>query len=333
MVAPLEAAPVESVGLAEPVGYPVGVFTEVTTITAEEADRPNEAVFLSESELVADETAPAVNGVERVVSAREPKVEIVDGRIMRLVTFFDGDPKYAALTEQIVAGRREQYVNHGLLKPEAPKEDGIRGDNVEVLAVVDPEVDGPAASLRVAHAGHDYTKLPSFGKFVEADAFAGGDGAARIDEIAQGRPVAEIAALWKDPNYSPQAKVALYKEAIQRAIERDELLFLGIVTPEFRGLQRAYGEGLTQVIGEPIAVKGEDAVESVRIRPVIVDPRKAYDCLLDQLDQARASGDRITAYAKEVMFWYVLDGFDWRQHLPQSTVDRIESLPNARIQR
>lgn len=65
MVAPLEAAPVESVGLAEPVGYPVGVLTpEVTTITAAETDRPNEAVFLSPGNLA---LAPLIEVDEELV--------------------------------------------------------------------------------------------------------------------------------------------------------------------------------------------------------------------------------------------------------------------------
>lgn len=228
------------------------------------------------------------------------------GERLLLMSFWDnGDPDYEDLTAQIVAGRLTEYQNHDLLGKDATPDD-IRGPHVEMMALVNEE-GRVVASLRKVHAtGATLIMLPSYRKFVKEGAFDP-EGLALLREHANpDREVVEIAALWKSSEhaadgtirYDAEAKVALYRAAMQDSLargegvdERSELWFMGIVQAEYAGLIKTYGRHVVHTLGRAISVQGENANEKVRLRPVMVDSGTFYADMATEIAEARAAGD------------------------------------------
>lgn len=246
----------------------------------------------------------------------------VDGETLQLVSYYDDDPRHEPLTLRIIEGLRDHFVEKKLLKPSA-EPDNVRGPNVQFMALVTPETGVPVASLRLIHAPDgDVYKLPSFRKFAEANAF---DPAALTEfrQIAAGRPVLEIARLWKDDAYSTRAKILLYRAALQQAYLDYSMWFMGIVPSEYRGITSIYGDQVVRIMGKPIPVAEEHAMQSIRLRPVFLNPRLFYFDLLDQAEDAFARGDEQTALIRMGAFWDFLRGLNLA-NLDAPTRKRLE---------
>jgi hypothetical protein len=267
-----------------------------------------------------------VEAAETVDSADE-YVYLGDGHRLKLVSYFHGDEAHAELTEKVIDGRKREFESHGLLKSGA-KRDEILGSNVEIIALVDPETNEPIASLRKVHApDNDKRQLPSYKKFAEAGTLSD-DGLALFDSLAEGKNVVEIAALWKDDSFGTDVKMALYKKALHDSIARNELWFLGVVTPEYVSLKRMYGDSLIHTVGDPTPVKEDDAVSTVRIRPVVVDPTTIYEGFIDEINAAKETGDDATRFLREQMLWHYLSGLNWKL-LDPATRATIEGYLNV----
>jgi hypothetical protein len=254
----------------------------------------------------------------------ERSVRISDGRILRFVSYFD-TPQHEHITAGIDAGQRNEYVRNGVWKPDAEGHP-IRGGNVQILALLDPESNIPVAALRKVHA-HTWSEvegLPSFIKFQE-EAALHPDGLALFRDLAQGRPTVEIAGLWKSSGYASDAKVALYRLAIQESMDKGELWFLGVVAPEYKGLRDAYGDRVIRTIGHAITVNDGDATSKTRLRPVVVDPETLYADLLDDAESSAALGDTTTSLVRQQMLWEFLRGRDWST-LNDRVVSRLKEL-------
>lgn len=256
---------------------------------------------------------PAKPEVEQISAQSAPDREIIDanGNRLRIVSFYDmGDPAYAALTEKVVAGRLREYQSHGLLEPDA-KRDDIRGPHVEFMAVLNEEGE-VVASLRKIHAtGINLSALPSFQKFIGENALDPEGSATLFDHAEPNRAVVEIAGLWKNDDYDTGVKIELYKAAMQDSIARDELWFMGIVQAEYAGLLRSYGKHVVHTLGHQVEVKGEGATSGVRLRPVMVEPRTFYDDLAAEMRDASAAGDRITLATRGALLGEFLMGMRW----------------------
>jgi hypothetical protein len=262
----------------------------------------NDRVDLSE-EHVAEQTWEDAETVSSKV------VEVIVGeKKLNLVSFFDGDPDYAELSDTIVQKRQQEYKRARLLQPSAKAGDDIRGDNVEIYALIDPESGEPVASLRKVHASElgAVDELPSYKKFQEAGTLDP-SGDTLLRDRAADRPVVEIAALWKDTAYDSEATLLLYRRALHDSIEKGEVWFMGVVSKLHRNLTRTFGDQVVRTIGAPTPVTGEDAQEQVRINPTIVDPLTFFDDLLFEVNKAKASGDQQAMYDKDALWWYFAD--------------------------
>lgn len=269
----------------------------------------------------------AVDGLRHIMTPDHEKIAW-HGNLL-FVNYMDGNPRYSGLTRQIVESRQRRYKEEGLLLQSAASQDGIRGPNVEMLAHVDPTSGVAVDSLRKVHGTLDASSegLPSYIKFISQGKFSV-EGLAFLHERAEGRPVAEIAALWKNPEYAADTKFALYRQALQDAAARRELLFMGVVGPEYAAIRRAWGDRVVHRLGDPASIEGEDAAESVRIYPVVIDPLSFFDELIEERNVACKAGDSGKQYLREVMLWYFLDGLD-RNILDHTTNERVEELQSV----
>ncbi len=272
---------------------------------------------------------PGVMADAVLFEARDQEVAVSNGRRLQYVTYFDGTPERKALTDTITTGRQRRYKEEHLLKSEAKDQDNIRGDNVEFVALLESDTEDPAINFRKVHAFgvEGLTKMPSYRKCAESGSFSS-DGLALLCSRTANRPVVEIAGLWKSTNYDTDAKLALYRLALQDSVRKGELWFMGTVATERAALQRAYGSAI-HILGEPTLVKGEDAERGVTITPMLVDPETFYDDLIDDIETARMMGDYSTADSREMMLWEFLRGLEWQRYLRRETVQRITAmLPN-----
>lgn len=307
------------------------VFIDRSPLALDEIQEEQDAELFGNPELVehepSDDTVLARNGLELVLADRKREIiTVAGGKQLEIVTYVDGDPSYDELSSYIVGRRQERYKEEGLLKLAAKREDDIRGDNVEIIAVVDPETGLPVASMRKVHVIEPMgvEDLPSYQKFTEAGAFTP-DGLRLLKDKAANKHVVEIAALWKDRDFGADLKIALYAKAFRDSLVRDEVWFMGVVTPEYNALLRSYGDRVVHTVGIPTPVKGEDAVESVRINAVVIDPTTYFNDMLDQIQDAKAAGDDTTRFFREVMLWHFLDGVDRRQ-LDDTTLRRLAEV-------
>jgi len=251
-------------------------------------------------------------------------VDCADGeqRTLQLISYFDDDPVHEPMTNRIRQGLRTKFIEDGLLKTTAELDDAV-GPNVEFFALVDPETGEPVASLRKIYAPVDEPwRLPSYKKFAELHAF---DPAAlaEFEAAAAGRQVVEIGRLWKNDNYGSRAKIALYRAALQESFVADQLWFMGMVPGEYMGIKKLYGDEIVRTIGQPIPVEEEDAVETVRLRPVWMDPRTFYISLLDQSDTAARRGDEKVSFFRMGAFWDFMRGLNVCD-LDRLTQERLE---------
>lgn len=252
---------------------------------------------------------------------RVREIEIAGGRNLYLFSYFDGHPGMDDLTEMADSVRDAEY-ERTLWRPGATAEP-IRGDNIELLALFDPTAERLAASVRKWHLrdGEGLPSSPSYKKFQDASTFDD-DQLQEFHAAADGRPVVDIVGLSKDPGYSSDGKLALYRQAIQDSIERDEIWFLGVVEKEYSSLVRTYGDRVIQRIGEPTPVNDGAAKDSLRIVPVVVDPSRYFDNMIDEVVEAREKRDYGLMSNREFMLWYFLEGFD-QSLLSEQTTDRL----------
>jgi hypothetical protein len=270
--------------------------------------------------------------VELAGNTAEPDelVTVTGGKQLRIVSYFDGTPGHDSLTEQIVQKRQVRYYNAGIWS-DVDVEDDVRGDNVEIVALVDPETGEPVASLRKIHTtGADLQAMPSYAKFEAADAFTE-DGQRFLHErAAANRPVVEIAALWKDPNYKLDVTAELYRRAFQASVKRGELWFAGAITPEYKELRRTYGGEVVHVVGEPIPVNDGKANEKIRLHAVVIDPESFFVEMVDQIETARAKPNTKVAASLEMWMWYYANGIESRlDHESLERMDRLQSVRAA----
>ena len=291
--------------------------------------QPETGGFESTDTVPAEAYLVAMNGLQHAANiAEERPGELVaaGGGHVKIIKFMDGDPQYAAVNRQVIERRRERYRQEGIWAKEAGTQDTVRGENVEIIAALDPGLDETVASLRKWHetGPEGAMRLPSAMKFAESEAFDP-EGLRSFMELAKDRPVVEIAALWKGRGIPGDVKLALYRSAYHDAVARNELWFMGVVRSEYESLRRSFGDRVVRTIGEPIAVRDGDATESVRLRPVVIDPATFTGDMVEEIKAAQAEGDNFTALSREMLLWYFLEGME-----PELSRTVLRQLEEAR---
>ena len=269
------------------------------------------------------------NGEYRQQSER---FRTANGQTLELISYFDGDPTYAPLTPQIIASRQRRYTEEKLLTKEAGKDDGLHGPNVEIFALMDVQTGEPVASLRMIHARTlaEVRQLPSYKKCKDEDTFHASELAMFEESVAEHAGTVEIAALWKEKRYNVQAKIELYKYAIQRSIQRNELWFIGVVETELSSLLGTYGANVVRLIGDGTPIRGEGASEKVLITPAYIDPMKYFDGMMAEIDEAIATNDSKRRYSRGQLMWHFLAGLD-RSLLPIATQLELEKREHGSV--
>ncbi|BCJ74922.1 hypothetical protein CS0771_44660 [Catellatospora sp. IY07-71] len=253
----------------------------------------------------------------------EQPLRTSDGRHLTLAAYRDL-PRHAELWQLADEGRLREYVRHGWLQPGASPAP-IRGAHAELIVVTDP--DGrPVASLRKIHAvgRAEVRRLPSMAMLLREQALTE-PGGALLHRIVAGRPVAELAGLWKDPAYPSDVKMALYRRAMHDAVDRREVMLLAAVAPEFRALRNLFGERVVRSVGAPVRVRERGVSRSVTLHPAVIDPQTFFADLLDDAERAGTAGDEPASLWRQQIMWDMLRGYPW-QHLPAALRARLEQL-------
>lgn len=258
--------------------------------------------------------------------AREYHVS--DGRRLIMVCYPDRR-EHNWLTTRVDAGQRSAYTRENLWRSGA-KGNPVRGKHVHIRAFVEPATHEPVAALREVHARNwrEVTRLPSFRRFSAKRAFSR-EGLSEFAALAQGRPVAEMAGLWKKEDYPADVRIALYRLCVQDAIQENKLWFMGVVGHVYEELIGAYGPSVVRTLGSAVIVKDRDATRDTRITPILVRPATLYADLLSDISRCTAKGDSDTAFVRRLVLWEHLRGWDMTRLDAEVATALRELLENA----
>jgi len=99
---------------------------------------------------------------------------------------------------------------------------------------------------------------------------------------------------------------------------------MGVVTKQKKLLERMFGPGVVQDLGEPLTIEGEGATTKAVIHPVQIEPCQVIGTWLAESQAAKAAGD-VRGLDKEVMMWTMLKGLDWK-YLPAETSAALRKI-------